>query len=69
MVSKVYIYLFGDPPVGIRSYSIAIDLGVDVDNYDGYRETIRNSLGACFAEILGQSVDVRFEDELKGINW
>ena len=63
MVSKVYINTVGDPSVGIFPHCIAFDLGIDVDEGDGFREEVREVLKNCFNEILDDFVEVTFEGE------
>lgn len=62
-VSKVFINTAGDMSVGIFPHEIVIDLGIDVDNFDGYRDMIKKELRQCFNEILDDCVFVVFEDE------
>lgn len=61
MITKFYLYVRGDPSVGIQHLRTEMDLQVDVDDFN--REWLRVTLQKCFTEIYNDRVGVEFEDE------
>jgi hypothetical protein len=67
MISKVTVRAPCDMATGIRPTEIEIDLQVDVDVCEGFRDDIRMALDDCFSFILDQEVTITFKDE-EGVN-
>lgn len=61
---KAYIYVPGDPSVGIFPIETTVDLCFDVDEEEE-REEIRDLLKECFSEIYSVPVGIAFDDEME----